>query len=241
MRCRAYNHSLCHSQSTRTSWLLRSSATRRSSRTSRRRWANCEQGLAAILRPRHLPGHCDEARIERRCAQAHCRRAEETLGGCSEGQGGRGGEAGRGDDRQEKAPPQPRGARADRRRKPDAMGSEEGQGQSGGEISRTEESDARNGCEDGGGQTGPEACGPAKRGQESKASDRATEGSWPDEGYTKATVNGEGARRESRCAVDAGSACCERAGRRHGIVGAARKVQPGARLYAASLSRMPSV
>jgi hypothetical protein len=59
-----------------------------------------------------------------------------------------------------------------------------------------------------------------KRGQELDAGGRAAEDGWPDEGGTEAAGRREGARREG-----CGS---ERAGRRGGIAGEARKVQPGA-------------
>ena len=125
-------------------------------------------------------------------------------------QGCRGGDASASENRQEEAPPHPRGAGADHSGDEEAVGgAEEGQSQSGGEGGHAEEGDAGAGCEVRGGQTGPEARCPKQRGQEINAGGHASEGGWPDEGREQASGIGEGARR-------AGGGC-ECAGRRHGI------------------------
>ena len=87
-------------------------------------------------------------------------------GGCAERQRG-GDDASASKARQEEAPPQPRGTGADHRGGEEAVGGVE-EGQGGGEISRAQDSDGRNGCEDGG-QPGPEALCPDKRRQKFNA------------------------------------------------------------------------
>jgi hypothetical protein len=125
--------------------------------------------------------------------------------------------------REEEAPPQPRGARADNRRKPETMGNEEGQGQSGGEISRGEESGARSGCEDGGCRPALKRTIQEERCQESEAASRIRGG------------NAGGCRRDvstpSRCCFyffpqRAFAAFCAIALRRAAVSASARRLPP---------------